>query len=92
MEQKLREWLDKGGVCYLGLTYTECYDGLISVTFLTQYDLDLYLGMIKYKSKFNKSEFLVIPETLTVIVNGGAANEIIRTVRGVYNSPTTLSA
>jgi hypothetical protein len=48
--------------------------------------MDLFLDLVKYKSKFNKSRFIIIPETSVIIVTGGEAYEIIRTARRVCDS------
>lgn len=86
MEKLLGKWLRDNDINYLFLTYTECYSGLISVTFDIDLDMDLYLNLIKYKSKFNKSQYIIIPETKTIMVYGGSANEIIKSVRRIYGT------
>ena len=86
IEELLRKWLDDNDICYYSLVFTECYGGVISITFFSSYDISLYLDLIKYKSKFNKSNFIIIQETTTVLVVKGEAYEIIRTVRGIYNT------
>jgi hypothetical protein len=80
VERKLREWLDKNEICYYSLVWTECYGGLISISFFSDYDVNLFLDLVNYKSKFRKTDFIIIPETKIVIVTGGSENEIIRSL------------
>jgi len=86
VERELKQWLKDNEINYLFLTYTDCYEKLISVTFDIELDLNLFLDLIKYRSKFNKSQYIIIPETKTILIQGDSANEIIRNVRGIYSS------
>lgn len=86
MESLIEKWLLDNDINYISLVSTEAYNGLISGTFETKYDLDLFLDLVKYKKKFNKSSYTIIPETLTVLIHGGEAYEIVRIVRGIYSS------
>jgi hypothetical protein len=85
-ENLLKSFLDKNEICYYSLIFSECYNGVISISFLSKYDMDLFLDLVKYKSKFNKSGFIIIPETSVIIVTGGEAYEIIRTAGRVGDS------
>lgn len=86
MDGLIKKWLLENDINFVSLVFTDCYNGVLAVTSDTEYDMNLFLELVKYKSKFNKSRFTIIPETLTVLVHGGEAYEIIRTVRGIYSS------
>lgn len=82
MEEKLiKEWLDRNNVFYISLVYTECYSGVLSITFCQDIDLNNFLDLIKYKSQFNKSRYIILQDTLTVICYGGVIYDIIRFIK-----------
>ena len=82
MEEKLlKKWLDEANIIYTSLVYTICYSGVLSITFGQDQDLNNFLDLIKYRSKFNKSDYIIIKENLTVICHGNAATDVIGLVR-----------
>ena len=81
MEEKLiKEWLDKNDIFYYSLIYTKCYSGVLSISFCQDIDLNNFLELIKYRSMFNKSRYLIIKENKTVICYGDAATDIIKLI------------
>ena len=81
MEEKLKKWLDGYDIFYTSLVYTECYSGVLSITFCEACDLNSFLDLIGYKHKFNKSRYLILQENQTIICYGDAADDIIRLTR-----------
>ena len=82
MEEKLlKKWLDSANIYYTSVIYTTCYSKIISITFCQDMDLDNFLDLIKYKSKFNKSRYIIIKETLTILIYGDETDNIIRLIK-----------
>lgn len=80
MEKKLKNWLDSKDILCVSVVYTTCYTKVISITFCQKIDLDNYLDLIKYKSKFNKSNYVILGNYLTVLVYGDATDDIIKLI------------
>ena len=68
-------------ILYTSVVYTTCYSSVISITFCQKLDLDNYLDLIKYKSKFNKSNYVILENYLTLLVYGDATDDIIKLIK-----------
>lgn len=82
MEEKLlKNWLDDSNIYYTSVIYTRCYSKVISITFCQDIDLDSFLDLIRYKSKFNKSRYVILEEDLTILIYGDATDDIIGSIK-----------
>ena len=78
IEDQVRKILERREIYPFNITYTfELSGGLLSVTVYEEADLEDLLGALSYYSQCDKSGYLVIPETCTVIMTGMALLNLV---------------
>ena len=77
IQESVLEFLEKHNIFPFKITYTGLDSGYLGITLYTSSDIDDLLELLDYKTRCDKSGYIVSKETRTVILEGYALLEFI---------------
>lgn len=68
IQKNVTEYLTGHNIFPFSVIYTECFGGILSITFWINTDIDEFLSYIDYKCLCDKTGYIILRETNTILI------------------------